>query len=434
VIYKKNVVLIVDAYSIGSLIAPAFISRGFDCVHLRSTANVNEFYKPWFRPADFIDDILYSSDAELRQALSDYSVQFVLAGCEFGVELAAHLAELFDVTRRNDPRHAIRWRDKFEMHEALQQAGVRSIRHFKSGSLAAIQEWVKEHRILPVVLKPIKSAGSDNIHICTCESEVERAFEAIKSSRNLFLESNEEVLVQQYLDNSDFKSELSASKSSDVDIEYCVNTVSVDGQHYVSEIIRVYRTRIGDSPVHDYNQLMCPVDNADVYARLSDYIFSVLDALGIRQGVGHSELMIVDDEPVLLETAARMPGGIDLSAYTRALGHNQLSLWIDSLVNPQAFLDYRLRPRTRLYFHSSCVFLIARQAGQIKRAPELARWKAIPGVHSIKIQDEGMLKETVSLENCPGRVFILGHDRAAIQKSIELLREDEPGVYRAMLA
>lgn len=433
-IYKKNVVLIVDAYSIGSLIAPAFISRGLECVHLRSTANVNEFYKPWFRPADFIKDILYRSDAELRQALSGYSVQFVLAGCEFGVELAAHLAALFEVERRNDPSHAIRWRDKFEMHEALQRAGVRSIKHFKSGSLAAIQDWIKEQKILPVVLKPIKSAGSDNIHICTRESEVERAFEIIKSSRNLFLEDNDEILVQQYLNNCDFKSELSASKSSDVDIEYCVNTVSVDGQHYVSEIIRVFRTRIGDSPVHDYNQLMCPVDNADVYSRLSRYIFSVLDALGIRQGVGHSELMIVDDEPVLLETAARMPGGIDLSAYTRALGHNQLSLWIDSLVNPEAFFDYRQRPRKRLYFHSSCVFLIARQSGLIKRAPELARWKAIAGVHSIKIQDEGELKETVSLENCPGHVFILGKDRAAIQHSIELLREDEPGVYRDMLA
>lgn len=433
-IYKKNIVLIVDAYSIGSLIAPAFISRGFECVHVRSTANVNAFYKPWFRPADFIQDVLYHSDAELQQALSDYSVQFVLAGCEFGVELAAHLAGLFDIPRRNDPAHAVRWRDKFEMHEALQRAGVRSIKHFKSDSLAAILEWVKEQRVLPVVLKPIKSAGSDNIHICTQESEIERAFEVIKSSQNLFLESNEEILAQQYLDNSDFNSELSASKSTDVDIEYCVNTVSVDGQHYVSEIIRVYRTRIGDSPVHDYNQLMCPVDNADVYRRLSQYIFSVLDALGIQQGVGHSELMIVDDEPVLLETAARMPGGIDLSAYTRALGHNQLSLWIDSLINPQAFLDYRQRPRNKLYFHSSCVFLIARQAGPIKRAPDLARWKAIPGVHSIKIQDEGALKETVSLENSPGHVFILDRDRAAIQKSIELLREDEPGVYRGMLS
>ncbi len=74
-------------------------------------------------------------------------------------------------------------------------------------------------------------------------------------------------------------------------------------------IIRVYRTRIGSAPVHDYNQLMCPIDNHDIYSRLSEYIFSVLDALGIRQGVGHSELMIVNDQPVLLETAARLPGG-----------------------------------------------------------------------------------------------------------------------------
>ncbi|WP_028622877.1 hypothetical protein [Pseudomonas sp. Ant30-3] len=433
-IYKKNIVVIVDAYSIGSLIAPAFISRGFECVHVRSTDHVNEFYETWLRAGDFIRDILYTSDAELRLALSEYHVQFVLAGCEFGVELAAHLAAQFDVARHNDANHAIRWRNKFEMHEALSQAGVRSIRHFKSDSLPKILEWVKENGILPVVLKPIKSAGSDNIHICTQDTEIEQAFQVIKTSRNIFLESNEEILVQQYLDNSDFKSELLLSKSRDVDIEYCVNTVSVDGLHYVSEIIRVYRTRIGASPVHDYNQLMCPVGNADVYSRLSTYIFSVLDALGIRQGVGHSELMIVDDQPVLLETAARMPGGIDLSAYTRALGHNQLSLWIDSLINPDAFLEYRQRPRTKLYFHSSCVFLIARQAGPIKRAPDLSRWKAIPGVHSIKVQDAGVLKATVSLENCPGHVFILSSDRAAIQRSIELLREHEPSIYQEMLA
>jgi len=433
VIFKKNIILIVDAYSTGSLIAPAFISRGFECVHVRSTADVNAFYETWFRTGDFIKDILYSSDAELHLALSGYSVQLVLAGCEFGVELAAHLAAEFKISRHNDPTHAIRWRDKFEMHEALSRAGVRSIRHFKSDSLPKILEWVNEHKMLPVVLKPIKSAGSDNIHICTQESEIKHAFQVIKSSRNIFLESNEEILIQQYLDNSDFKSELLLSKSKDVDIEYCVNTVSVDGLHYVSEIIRVYRTRIGASPVHDYNQLMCPVENADVYNRLSTYIFSVLDALGIRQGVGHSELMIVDDQPVLLETAARMPGGIDLSAYTRALGHNQLSLWIDSLINPQAFLEYRQRPRNKLYFHSSCVFLIARQAGPIKRTPDISPWKTVPGVHSIKIQDEGVLKETISLENCPGHVFILNNDRVAIQNSIQLLREHEPYVYEEML-
>jgi hypothetical protein len=241
------------------------------------------------------------------------------------------------------------------------------------------------------------------------------------------------VLVQQYLDNSDFKSELSIEKNMDVDIEYCVNTVSVDGLHYVSEIIRVYRTRIGDSPVHDYNQLMCPVGNSEIYSRLSQYIYSVLDALGIRQGVGHSELMIVDDNPVLLETAARMPGGIDLSAYTRALGHNQLSLWVDSLINPKAFLEYRKQPRNKLNVHSSCVFLIARQTGPIKRPPDISRWKAIPGIHSVKIQDEGLLRETISLENCPGHVFILNNDRVAVQNSIRLLRESECSVYEEML-
>jgi len=433
-IYKKNVVLVVDAYSIGSLIAPAFISRGYECIHVRSTDNVNAFYESWFRATDFIADLHYQSDAALDEALSQYSVQFVLAGCEFGVELAAHLAAHFNVARHNDPAHAIRWRNKYEMHEALKGAGVRSIKHFRSAELAEIQAWIEQQDLFPVVLKPINSAGSDNIHICTNAAEVAHAFATIKSSRNIFLAQNEQVLVQQYLDNSDFFSELKSDKGRDVDIEYCVNTVSVDGQHFVSEIIRVYRTRIGAAPVHDYNQLMCPVDNQDVYRRLSEYVFSVLDALGIKQGVGHSELMIVNDEPVLLETAARMPGGIDLSAYTRALGHNQLNLWVESLINPQGFLEYRAQPRKKLYFHSSCVFLIARASGTIRQRPDISVWKHIPGLHSIKIQHEGVLSETNSLENSPGHVFILDKDRSSIQDSIQLLREAEPAIYQGMLA
>lgn len=432
-IFKKNVVLIVDAFSIGSLIAPAFMSRGYECIHVRSTDNINEVYESWFRPNDFIADLHYQSDSAIDEALSQYNVQFVVPGYEFGVELAAHLAEHFKVARRNDPAHAIRWRDKYEMHEALKGAGVRSIQHFKSADLQQIQAWINQHDLFPVVLKPLNSASSDNIHICTQASEVALAFESIKASHTIFLEQNEEVLVQQYLDNSDYLTELTSEKGHDVDIEYCVNTVSVDGQHFVSEIIRVYRTRIGSAPVHDYNQLMCPVDNHDVYSRLSEYVFSVLDALGIRQGVGHSELMIVNDQPVLLETAARMPGGIDLSAYTRALGHNQLNLWVESLVNPQGFLEYRAKPRKKLFFHSSCVFLIARASGKIRQLPDITMWKHIPGLHSIKIQHEGVLSETNSLMNSPGHVFILDNDRSAIQDSIQLLRETEQAIYQGML-
>ncbi|NBA98032.1 hypothetical protein [Pseudomonas sp. R5(2019)] len=60
-------------------------------------------------------------------------------------------------------------------------------------------------------------------------------------------------------------------------------------------------------------------------------------------------------------------------------------------------------------------------------------WKQIPGLHSIKIQHEGVLSETSSLENSPGHVFILDRDRSAIYDSIQLLREAEPAIYQGML-
>jgi hypothetical protein len=44
-----------------------------------------------------------------------------------------------------------------------------------------------------------------------------------------------------------------------------------------------------------------------------------------------------------------------------------------------------------------------------------------------------VLRETNSLENSPGHMFILDKDRSTINASIQLLREAEPAIYQGML-
>lgn len=432
-IFKKQVALVVDAYSTGAWIAPALLAHGVQCVHVRSGPILPSLAAS-FRREDFQLDLSYESDAQMLQALRDRSVRWVLAGDEQGVLLAARLAQLFDVSDRNDPRCAPAWRDKHRMHEALRAAGVRAMRHFLGDDLQALQRWRAAQGLgYPIVLKPVDSAGSDNVHICADEAEVARAFSRILGAENGFLQRNRAVLAQEYLRNEELEPPPDGARGGAFDdVEYCVNTVSCRGTHRVSEVIKVYRRRIGAAPVHDHNRLLCPVADAPTYRRLGQYVGRVLDALGIHNGPGHSELMVVAGEPVLLETAARLPGGVDLWAYSRALGGNQLTLWVEALLDPRKFIADAALPRQPLRVHSSCVFLVGDRHAAITRPPNITGWRGLASFHSCKLQETGELVPTCDLMNSPGWVFLQSPRREQIQADIARVRSLEPGVYDSM--
>jgi len=437
--FKKNVAIIVDAYVTGSFLAPALLSNGITCIHVRSQANIRDAVRAFYRPGDFVHETLYETDEALLRELAGYKVQWVFAGCEMGVRLAAHLAELFDLAARNDAAHSARWRDKYVMHQALKKAGVRSLRDLRSRDVEQVLAWKRDMALdYPIVIKPIDSSGSDNVHICEDESEVRKAFDTVISSPNTMLKQNTEVLVQEFLRNNELVLDEGARRAgvhqSSADVEYCVNTVSHAGRHYISEIIKVHRKRVNGLSVHDYNELLCPVADAGIYEVFAEYVFDVLDALGIEYGPCHSELMVVGEQPILLESAARLPGGIDLSAYTKALGHNQLMLWVQSCLNPRAFLEYCERPRVALNYQSSCVFLVSDMEGDIVRKPDISGWLELPSFHSTSIKDNGRLTPTTALTNYPGYVFLLAPDKAQLAHDRARLRDKEKSIYRAMTA
>lgn len=437
-ILKKDVAIVVDAYGTGALLAPALAASGIACWHVQSTLQLRPALLACALPGCFEQELLYDGDADLVRRLAGRSVRWVLAACEEGVELAARLAELLQVPQRNDRSHWQRWRNKYEMHEALAAAGVRSIRHARVSDAADVRRWMERSGVAyPVVIKPIDSAGSDNVRICHDEAQVAQAVARVLASRNSLLQPNRVALAQEYLRNGELQPDAAPGTArggaGGVDVEYCVNTVSCDGVHRISEIIKVYRRRIDGAPVHDYNELQCPVQDAGVYRVLGHYIGQVLDALGIRHGVAHSELMVVDNQPVLLETAARLPGGVDLSAYTKALGTNQVSLLVQSLLDPQGFRRDAAQPRDPLRCHSSCVFLISDRTGPIRGRPALDAWRRLHSFHSLSLRDSGQLERTDAMFNAPGHVFLLNEDRRQLARDRDAVRAAEAQVYQALL-
>ena len=71
---------------------------------------------------------------------------------------------------------------------------------------------------------------------------------------------------------------------------------------------------------------------------MAQYIFHCLDALGVKHGPSHAEVMWLDDEdqPCLVEVGARPHGGEGTFAElsTPGIGYNQLEATIWALVDP----------------------------------------------------------------------------------------------------
>ncbi|MEP4956697.1 MAG: hypothetical protein ABJQ34_19035 [Paracoccaceae bacterium] len=429
---KRDLAIVVDGYSSGTQIAPAFRAKGVECVHVRSVAEVTDDYGTTFKAHDFIDNFLFSDISSLRSKLTGRNVRWVVPGSELGVDLAATLADTFETELRNDGSRAECWRNKFKMHEALHHAGVRAIPHILSKDKTEIMAWVDRVAGYPVVIKPKASSGTDNIHICQTREDLAIAFDAVMGALDAFLVRNTDVLAQVFLENEPYEAPEQHDQSSDV--EYCVNTVSLDGEHFVSDVIKVYRVRMGDNPVHDYNELLCPVADAEAYDVFGSYIGEVLDTLGIKNGPAHSEIMVVKGQPVLLEAAARMPGSNDMSAYSKALGISQVELWMLACTDQDAFRVLARRPRVPLRYHSSCVFLISEISGKITQQPDISQWTLLPELHSASLQNKGSLLRTTDLNNVPGYVFLLAKDRAVLPARRAALRAAEQGIYRQMTA
>lgn len=418
---NTQIIVIVGAYSTGQYLAPAFISKGYQCIHIQPGATISSFYLDSFRPHDFINNLVWDGDDEsIIQQLSKFDIKAVIPGSEIAVLLADSLSQKLSLPTTNDPSLSIARRNKYEMQKALERAGIHSIPVFKSTQCEAIFNWLKIQDIqCPVVIKPLASAGTDGVNICQNLEEVRLAFNRLIDTVSALGEYNNELLVQPYIHG----------------VEYVVNTVSSNGKHYVTDIIRVNKITINASPVYDYAELLSPVEHVALYELLSAYVKTVLDALGIQFGAGHSEVMLVNETiPVLIETAARPIGGIDLSAYTESLGYNHVSMIAESYINPDHFHKI-LRPEHQLPLRKRllCTFMISPIHGEICNLPELAAIKNLPHVHSIFMKTRGILEKTSTLINCPGFINSLGNNRDELMQQHQKIRQYEQRLFSQMI-
>lgn len=349
-------IVIVDPVGSGAELAPAFAARGVPAIAVRSMppdaldgADAGG-YLTQIRAADF--QALYDAGPDLEAVLRRHDPLAVIAGDESGVALADQLAAVLTPHVANAPALSPARRHKAAVQEALAAAGLPHIRTLNTASADEAAAWLADQGLegAALVLKPPASAGSDNVHHVPPGGDWRRAFERILAAPNkLRGEANETVVVQEMVTGT----------------EYAVDTVSADGKHVLAHLIRYNKTSAGERmTVFDHTEFV-PFD-AGQYGALVAYVEQALDAVGIRWGAAHAEVMLTAEGPRLIEVGARTCGGPVLGFSRLATGSSQLERVIE------AYVDGRITTTTYDFRQTVVpVFLIAQEAGILRNVEVL---------------------------------------------------------------
>lgn len=402
-----RVAVVVDAYSTGARLAPRFREAGLDVVHVQSNPNESRFYLDRLRRDDFIANIVHRGDLEATaDAVARHDPAFVVVGSEPGVLLSDALSERLGLPSNGTALSRAR-RDKHEMANALRRAGLRAVKELKTGDVEEAVAWAVAHDDWPVVVKPLDSAGTDGVSLCETPDQVRAAFEALLGRPNALQGANEQLLVQELLRG----------------VQLFTDSISWDGVHHVSECWRDTKIRIRGNLAYDFEELLDA--RGEQQDQVIPYVHQVLDALGIRYGPAHTEVMLTRDGPVLVECGARLHGSIRDDVIDRCTP-SHVTVTVDAYLDPASVKQRAARPY-ELRAASRCVMLISHQRGRVVSDAGMRAVEALPSyAGSISMAQPGdVITPTVDLFTCPGIVYLVDPDREVLRRDYERLRELE---------
>ncbi|MEU8975210.1 ATP-grasp domain-containing protein [Streptomyces monashensis] len=412
---NRPVVVLVDAYTSGKYLPPEFAALGADLVHVQST--------PEFMPSMPAPDLsvyraaLVHDDLEKTLVrLEKFAPVCVLAGQEPGVLLADRLSEQLGLPTNGTALSEAR-RDKHRMGETLRAAGLHCADQLKSRDPDVLVRWAEELGEYPVVVKPLNSAAGDGVFICASAHEVREAAEGILDSETIYGDTNTEVLVQSYLQGT----------------EYVVDMVSYGRRRYVCGVWE-YQKRLLPSGrnIYDRERLLGPAEGPA--PELIAYVGQALDALGVHFGPTHAEVIVTPRGPALVEVGTRIAGNMHPGFHNVCAGGNQATLTALAYLAPGEFVrGYAGRTYDKLR-EAICCTTSTTLSGVVDSVDQQAV-DAISDLETVtrfdlKIEPGGVLRPTVDLYSSTLRIFMSGTSMDEIDRDCGRIEELKDRVYR----
>ena len=206
-----------------------------------------------------------------------------LSESDAGIATAEQLSNLLGCEFRNAVGPSRR--HKWLLHETLRE---HNLPHCRQALCATEDELLTFYRAESsagrntIIVKPCRGVGSEDVYKCCDEEACAAAFASLKATTRYAGGPNDVILAQQFLEGP----------------EYAIDSVSRNGEHKVTALWRYDKVGF----VYQCTRLV-PVDGAT--RPIINALFEALDAAGHANGPAHSELIISDGVPTLVEINAR---------------------------------------------------------------------------------------------------------------------------------
>lgn len=416
---KKTTVVIVNGYSSGKFLGPAFKNQGVQVIHIHANGVPNAEHKSSYKRSSYDFDISYTGDLnETLNILKQFSdVKAIMPGQDAGVLLSQQLAESFKKIRPEIPADDfnLAWKDKFLQSEALRLNGIDHIKQIQTSSAAEALAWVENEALLKhppfkIAIKPVMGVAGKDFVIAHSLEEVRATFKSLIGKRNDAGEVYTSLLVQEFLEGD----------------EYVVNTTSLYGHHVVTDLWHYKKSVVGDTKVYDEDRLIS--FEGKVQRELIEYNRKVLAALGQNNFNGHMEIMYVQGRgPVLIEHNTRMMGSGLPKVAEMATGHSQIDRTILAVLNPREFM--KLNSGYTIHkFPGMATFINRRKDGEAKLKPDAEKIiSTLPGFSDLHMNASAgqALMRTKNLYTTIGEAVFYANSEAERERFMQMYKSLE---------
>ena len=262
----------------------AFFRHGHDLVFINRLG--------WFRPADLTngyrhllavaDDASLDLWVDLADAVHRATpFDVVVSVHDDGFAKAAELGSRLGVPCFADAELSRLVLDKARTRDVLAAAGVESCRHRVVKELTALAEAVDDIGY-PCIVKPVDSAGS--IGVARIDGPADVPVAGLRTDQ-----ADRELVVEEFLAGPEFS----------------VEAISIGRRHHIVAITRKYKK---NGTFVEQGHLVPAGLSEDDRQSIERYVVRVLDALGFHDCPSHTEVILTDAGPRLVETHNRMGG------------------------------------------------------------------------------------------------------------------------------
>ena len=375
------------------------------------------------REYEFIEndfDLIYEKDSyeETLEMVRKFDPVVIVPGTEDGVILATKLAN--DLNLLCNPIENIDAITlKNEMQNRLVKKNLRSIKGQVVRSLDEAIEYYDKENLKEIVVKPIYSAASVGVRLCSDRQEMIDAVKEVFNLTGVYGNELTELLIQERINGQ----------------EYVVDTVSCNGVHRVTLVWKYNKIKTSEGGnIYDYDITVNELGIGE--AELVEYAFDVADALGIKYGPVHGEYMVDEKGPVLIEVNCRPHGGnMDAEFLDMISGQHETDSSLDSYLNPKKFNLERLKgyhPFAQGAVKNFIVpkDLIAKSSSMNSLGINLKCFYKT----DVSIKKPQTFHKTQDLETIGGTVYLVHEDPLQVQKDVDFLRDVEKRAFQLVLS